>query len=141
MGVSLQNDSSDQMDYPEELSIVFFGKELFYSNQTLRSVQNEFGVRAFRGDSLEALEVQSAHADPAGRIVVVDQMMLEDLLARPSEYTRLADQGCLAFAYRKKKFGPVSVRALGPRAVRRHRISTDECGPGCLAGHFAPADA
>ena len=102
MNFSLQDDACGHADYPEELSILFIGKELFYSNQTLRSVQTEFGVRAERLDSLDDLPVGSEKPGSTERIVVVDQMMLEDLLARPGDYARLAENGCLAFAYRKK---------------------------------------
>lgn len=102
MNISLQEDARDQIEYPEELSIIFIGKELFYSNQTLRSVQNEFGVRASRYDSLDDQLAENENSAPSERIIVVDQMMLEDLLARPADYSRLTENGCLAFAYRKK---------------------------------------
>ncbi len=102
MNISLQDDSRGQIEYPEELSIAFIGKELFYSNQTLRSVQNEFGVRAARYENLDSLLAENEANSPAERIIVVDQMMIEDLLSRPAEYTKLAEAGCLAFAYRKK---------------------------------------
>ncbi|SDW62056.1 regulatory protein, luxR family [Ruegeria halocynthiae] len=102
MNISLQDDARDQIEYPEELSIIFIGKELFYSNQTLRSVQNEFGVRASRFDCLDDFLAEAELATSAERIVVVDQMMLEDFLARPADYSRIAETGCLAFAYRKK---------------------------------------
>ncbi|MEX0307331.1 MAG: response regulator transcription factor [Ruegeria sp.] len=102
MNISLQEEARGQIEYPEELSIIFVGKELFYSNQTLRSVQNEFGVRASRYDSIDELTSETGSAVSAERIIVVDQMMLEDLLARPADYSRLAETGCLAFAYRKK---------------------------------------
>ncbi len=102
MNISLQEDARDQIEYPEELSIIFIGKELFYSNQTLRSVQSEFGVRASRYESLDDLLAESGNSVPSERIIVVDQMMLEDLLARPADYSQLAETGCLAFAYRKK---------------------------------------
>ncbi|WP_052265190.1 response regulator transcription factor [Ruegeria sp. ANG-R] len=102
MNISLQDDARGQIEYPEDLSIVFIGKELFYSNQTLRSVQNEFGVRASRYDSIDEFLAETENPGPSERIVVVDQMMLEDLLARPADYSRLAEAGCLAFAYRKK---------------------------------------
>ncbi len=102
MNISLQEDARDQIEYPEELSIIFIGKELFYSNQTLRSVQNEFGVRASRYESLDDLLAEIGNSAPSERIIVVDQMMLEDLLTRPADYFRLAQTGCLAFAYRKQ---------------------------------------
>ena len=35
-------------------------------------------------------------------MVVVDQIMLDDLLARPEVYTKAAGSGCIAFAYRKE---------------------------------------
>lgn len=101
MSFSLDDRVREEMNYPEELSVIFIGKELFYSNQTLRSVQNEFGVQAMRLDNLDRFSAIADTAHPTGHIVVVDQMMLEDLLARPADYLRLADAGCLAFAYRK----------------------------------------
>lgn len=102
MNISLHDDSRGQIEYPDELSIIFIGKELFYSNQTLRSVQNEFGVSASRYENLSGLLAESQTSLPAERIIVVDQMMIEDLLSRPADYTKLAEDGCLAFAYRKK---------------------------------------
>ena len=99
MSESLNNESGNQSLYSEDFSIVFLGKELFYSNQTLRSVQTEFGVRAFRFETLEAM--RSVVPD-SGKIVVVDQMLIEDLLARPDAYSKSAGSGCLAFAYRKE---------------------------------------
>ncbi len=102
MSFSLSDDVRDEMNYAEELSIIFIGKELFYSNQTLRSVQSEFGVQAKRYESLDKFLSETTGQNPSGHIVVVDQMMLEDMLTRPSEYARIADTGCLAFAYRKE---------------------------------------
>ncbi|NOD46975.1 MULTISPECIES: response regulator transcription factor [unclassified Ruegeria] len=99
MSKSLQNETATQGNYSEDLSIVFVGKELFYSNQTLRSVQTEFGVRAERFESLEAM---SANAQNSNKIIVVDQMMIEDLLSRPDVYTNCTGSGCIAFAYRKE---------------------------------------
>lgn len=102
MSLSLNPGVRDEIDYPEELSIIFIGKELFYSNQTLRSVQSEFGVQALRYETLDRFLSETADTNPSGHIVVVDQMMLEDMLTRPSEYAGIADAGCLAFAYRKE---------------------------------------
>ncbi len=99
MSISLNGDTRHDSNSAEELSINFIGKELFFSNQTLRSVQSEFGVSAFRHDALESL-------DPApgsgGRVVVVDQILVDDLLSRPAEYLSAASAGCLAFAFRKE---------------------------------------
>ncbi len=102
MSYSLQAGARSQIEYPEELSIIFIGKELFYSDQTLRSVQTEFGVRAERFDHLEDMLAKSSVASSAERIIVVDQMMLDELLTRPADYAKVAENGCLAFAYRKK---------------------------------------
>ncbi|WP_083445218.1 response regulator transcription factor [Ruegeria sp. 6PALISEP08] len=100
MSKSCLKETSSQSICSEELSIVFIGKELFYSNQTLRSVQTEFGVRAKRFETLEAMSDQ----DPAGsKIIVVDQMMIDDLLSRPKAYTKCTGSGCLAIAYRKEE--------------------------------------
>ncbi|WP_170761986.1 helix-turn-helix transcriptional regulator [Ruegeria lacuscaerulensis] len=87
---------------PEEFSINFIGKELFYSNQTLQSVQIGFGVAAHRYEDIADLKSTGAPASLAGKVVVVDQIMLDDLLARPDVYTEAAGDGCLAFAYRKE---------------------------------------
>lgn len=102
MNIPLQDDTHGQIEYAEELSIIFIGKELFYSNQTLRTVQTEFGVNAKRFESLDALLAEADPSAAAERIIVVDQMMIEDLLSRPTAYTNLAQAGCLAFAYRKQ---------------------------------------
>lgn len=87
---------------PEDFSINFIGKELFYSNQTLRSVQTEFGVAAHRYDDISDLAQSGALGALAGKVIVVDQIMLDDLLNRPEVYTAAVDTGCLAFAYRKE---------------------------------------
>ncbi|WP_298855771.1 response regulator transcription factor [uncultured Ruegeria sp.] len=100
MSESLNNGSANQNLYSEDFSIAFLGKELFFSNQTLRSVQTEFGVCALRFETLEAM---SEHVPGSSRIVVVDQMLIEDLLARPTAYTNSTGSGCLAFAYRKEE--------------------------------------
>ncbi|MFY2823919.1 helix-turn-helix transcriptional regulator [Ruegeria sp. MALMAid1280] len=86
----------------EDFSINFIGKELFYSNQTLRSVQSEFGVSAHRYEDVADLKAAGEPGSVAGTVVVVDQIMLDDLLARPSAYTEAAGTGCIAFAYRKE---------------------------------------
>ncbi len=102
MSFSLNGDVQEETNYPNELSIIFIGKELFFSNQTLRSVHNEFGVQAMRYDNLNHFLDSAVSANPAGHIVVVDQMLLDDLLTRPFDYVKAADVGCLAFAYRKE---------------------------------------
>ncbi len=93
-----ERDYAYQHTKTEEFSIHFIGRELFLSNQTLRSVQNEFDVRASRFDSLDDLTSAKAQAS---RVLVVDQVMLEDLLERPSKYAAQVPFGCLAFSYRK----------------------------------------
>lgn len=100
MSASLIEETANQDLYSEDFSVVFIGKELFYSNQTLRSVQTEFGVRAQRFETLESM---NGHTPGCSKIIVVDQMMLEDLLARPMAYTKSTGSGCLAFAYRKEE--------------------------------------
>jgi len=86
---------------PEDFSINFIGKELFFSNQTLRSVQTEFGVAAHRYEDIAELADAGAVGSATGKVVVVDQIMLDDLLNRPEVYTGAVGSGCLAFAYRK----------------------------------------
>lgn len=93
-----ERDYADRNIKTEDFSIHFIGKELFLSNQTLRSVQNEFDVRASRFDSLDDLVSVAAQAS---RVLVVDQVMLEDLLERPGQYVAQVPLGCLAFSYRK----------------------------------------
>ena len=100
MSGSLTSNSTNLNACDEDFSINFIGKELFYSNQTLRSVQSEFGVQALRHETLEALAL---HPFASGKVVVVDQLMLEDLLARPKVYIGNAASRCLAFAYRKEE--------------------------------------
>ncbi len=97
-------DSVAQIDvYSEDFSINFIGKELFFSKQTLQSVQTEFGVAAHRYDGIAELKADSASNSMAGKVVVVDQIMLDDLLNRPEVYTQAVGTGCLAFAYRKEE--------------------------------------
>lgn len=103
MSISMGNVDSCKIDMNEDFMIVFIGKELFYSNQTLRSVQNEFGVAAHRFENLGAFLSEARNAAQSGKIVVIDQIMMDDLLARPSEYAQAAMSGCLAFAYRKEE--------------------------------------
>ncbi len=93
---------------PEEFSINFIGKELFFSNQTLQSVQYEFGIAAHRYDDVADLSIAGTPASTAGKVIVVDQILLDDLLNRPTVYTDASGTGCLAFAYRKED----SARAL-----------------------------
>ncbi|WP_170332548.1 helix-turn-helix transcriptional regulator [Ruegeria arenilitoris] len=96
-------DSAAQINVcSEDFSINFIGKELFFSNQTLRSVQSEFGVSAHRYEDVADLSSAGAQVPLGGKVVVVDQMMLDDLLARPHVYTEAAGTGCLALAYRKE---------------------------------------
>lgn len=87
---------------PEDFSINFVGKELFYSNQTLRSVQTEFGVAAHRHETIEDLIAITDPASVSDKVVVIDQIMLDDFLSRPETYTKAAGSGCVAFAYRKE---------------------------------------
>lgn len=101
MSISLNDRAYGNVNYSEDLSIIFIGKELFYSNQTLRSVQNEFGVAASRFESLDELIAKDRASPGTERIIVVDQMMIEDLLTRPKDYKSVAETGCLALAYRK----------------------------------------
>lgn len=100
MSETVMSNSDTQSTGYEDFSINFIGKELFYSNQTLRSVHNEFGVQALRHETLDAL---AGTAAAAGSVMVVDQLLLDDLLARPNDYIRNAASGCLAFAYRKEE--------------------------------------
>ncbi len=102
MSISLNDRAYGEVDCSEELAIVFVGKELFYSNQTLRSVQSEFGVAASRFDSLDDLLAHGKATSATARVIVVDQMLIEDLLARPKDYMTIASSGCLALAYRKE---------------------------------------
>ncbi|CUK05762.1 putative transcriptional regulatory protein NarL [Ruegeria denitrificans] len=96
-------DSVAQIDVcTEDFSINFIGKELFFSNQTLRSVQSEFGVAAHRYDDIAHLKSANFSNSATSNVVVVDQIMLDDLLARPDVYTEANGSGCLAFAYRKE---------------------------------------
>lgn len=100
MNGSLTSNFAAQDVCYEDFSINFIGKELFYSNQTLRSVQSEFGVQALRHETLDAL---AGYPTISGRIVVIDQLALDDLLTRPNDYIHNAASGCLAFAYRKEE--------------------------------------
>lgn len=103
MGIPIQEDAV-QNDYnPEEFSINFVGKELFYSNQTIHGVQSEFGVITRRIETIDALSAPSGSEVGAGKVVVVDQMMLDDLVNRPQTYMEIAGSGSLAFAYRKEE--------------------------------------
>lgn len=95
---------SDTISENEDFMIVFLGKELFFSNQTLRNVQNEFGVAAHRFETLDAYLSEAEKATSgSGKILVVDQILLDDLLTRPEAYAEAARSGCLAFAYRKEE--------------------------------------
>ncbi|WP_170326726.1 helix-turn-helix transcriptional regulator [Ruegeria arenilitoris] len=102
MSNPLQDSAAQLSVCSEDFSINFIGKELFYSNQTLRSVQSEFGVSAHRYEDIADLKRIGEPGSVAGKVVVVDQIMLDDLLTRPSAYTEAAGTGCLAFAYRKE---------------------------------------
>ncbi len=86
----------------EEFSINFVGKELFYSNQTLKEVENEFGVATHRIETIASLPIWNFPDTGTGRVVIVDQMIMDDLLSRPKTYRDCAGPGSLAFAYRKE---------------------------------------
>lgn len=102
MGNPFQDNAVANVSNPEEFSINFVGKELFYSDQTINGVQSEFGVSTRRIETIDALPALNGSDVGAGKIVVVDQMLLDDLLTRPQVYTESAGSGCLAFAYRKE---------------------------------------
>lgn len=98
------SDGSFQVDCdPDEFSINFIGKEVFYSNQTLRSLQIDFCMAAYRYETVADVPQAAVSNVSTGRIIVVDQMMLEDLLTRPAAYRQAAGCGSLAFAYRKEE--------------------------------------
>ncbi len=103
MGIPIQEDAVQNDFNPEEFSINFVGKELFYSDQTIHGVQSEFGVITRRIETIDALSAPSGSDVGAGKVVVVDQMMLDDLLNRPQAYMEIAGSGSLAFAYRKEE--------------------------------------
>ncbi len=155
MSISELSNSSSTIDENEDFMIVFIGKELFYSNQTLRSVQHEFGVAAHRFESLAAFLSEASNAEGSGKIVVVDQIMMEDLLAHPSEYVRSSMPGCLAFAYRKEdaarfvferwdrsRFGPIGFLPMNVapdawRAILRLLMHEELYLPGFVANCVA----
>ncbi|KUJ82300.1 helix-turn-helix transcriptional regulator [Ruegeria profundi] len=101
MNNPLQDSVARINECTEDFSINFIGKELFFSNHTLRSVESEFGVAAHRYEDVSELSA-SVSGGVTGKVVVVDQIMLDDLLSRPEVYTEAAGTGCLAFAYRKE---------------------------------------
>ncbi|MCG7518875.1 response regulator transcription factor [Ruegeria sp. Ofav3-42] len=102
MGNPFQDSVVANDSNPEEFSINFVGKELFYSDQTINAVQSEFGVSTRRIETIDALPALNGSDVGAGKVVVVDQMLLDDLLTRPQVYSESAGSGCLAFAYRKE---------------------------------------
>ena len=107
----LNGNAPDQSTGFEDFSINFIGKELFYfkSNPKKRSGMSlEYGH--FRHETLEGL---SSHPKVSGQIVVIDQLMLDDLLARPTDYIESAASGCLAFAYRKEESARFLFERLG----------------------------
>ncbi|WP_237217234.1 helix-turn-helix transcriptional regulator [Ruegeria lacuscaerulensis] len=97
-----ENAAQNQFGF-DEFSVNFIGKELFYSDQTLTGVETEFGVTTHRYDSISALPTYGDPTTGPGRIVIVDQMILEDLLARPRHYRDCVGSGSLAYAYRKEE--------------------------------------
>lgn len=102
MNLPVASEVSDQFPEAEGISMLFLGKELFFSNQTLRSVQSEFGVLVRRQENLDrALHVFGGNV-PSLRVLVVDQLLAEDLLRRPELYLEVAGSGRIAFAYRKE---------------------------------------
>ncbi|MEM8957339.1 MAG: response regulator transcription factor [Pseudomonadota bacterium] len=84
----------------DRISVLFVGSGLHYSTETLNSVQFEFGVLALRCDSIEDANESSGGDVSDLRLLVVDQRLAEDLLARPAMYRQTAGEGCIAFAYR-----------------------------------------
>ena len=103
MGIPFQDSAVPNDSNPEDFSINFVGKELFYSDQTIQGVENEFGVITRRVETIDALPASNGSDVGAGKVIVVDQVLLEDLLNRPHVYKDIAGSGCLAFAYRKEE--------------------------------------
>jgi DNA-binding CsgD family transcriptional regulator len=102
MNIPLQDNTLNSQYLLEEFSINFIGKELFYSEQTIESVQSEFGVSTHRFESIASLPIYDSENNGPGRILIVDQMLTEDFLARPRHYRDSAGLGSLVFAYRKE---------------------------------------
>ncbi|MCR9088471.1 MAG: helix-turn-helix transcriptional regulator [Rhodobacteraceae bacterium] len=86
----------------DRISVLFVGSGLHYSTETMNSLQFEFGVSALRCDSIEDALGAPGIDLSALRLLVVDQRLAEDLLARPGAYRQTAGEGCIAFAYRKE---------------------------------------
>ena len=102
MGIPFQESAVPNDSNPEDFSINFVGKELFYSDQTIQGVETEFGVSTRRVDSIDVFPASQGSEVGAGKVIVVDQMLMDDLLCRPQAYTEVVGSGSLAFAYRKE---------------------------------------
>lgn len=94
--------SASQVAADNRISVLFVGSSLHYSTETLNSVQFEFGVSAFRSDAVDMYSPVEGVDFAAPRLLVVDQRLAEDLLARPDVYRQVARDGCIAFAYRRE---------------------------------------
>ena len=83
-----------------ETQVVFIASGFICSDQTLKPLIGEFGVRAARFGTLSEF-LTRADRPQVLRLLVVDEEHVEDLLDRPSEYMEAASGGRLVIAYRQ----------------------------------------
>ncbi len=151
MSLPLASENSNGIEHQDDIPVLFIGKELFFSNQTLRNVQSEFGVTARRCDCLgQAPDITDVDISSL-RMLVVDQSMIEDLLSKPQYYVKASGSGCLSFAYRsesaarslferwdRRRYGDIGYLPMnvGPdvwRAVLRLLMNDQKYLPACFA--------
>lgn len=136
----------------DRISVLFVGSGLHYSTETLKGVQFEFGVSAFRSDTIDAASPADNGDLSTLRLLVVDQRLAEDLLTRPDVYRRIAPGGCIAFAYRSEEaarnflarwkradhgdigFLPTNVPVEVWRSILRLLLHHQLCVPSALLG-------
>ena len=82
-----------------ETQVVFIASGFICSDQTLKTLISEFGVRAARFDTLSDF-LTRADRPQVLRLLVVDEEHVRDLLESPSDFASAAAGGRLVLAYR-----------------------------------------
>lgn len=83
----------------QPVGVVIIGASVFYTPQTCGHIETEFQVRCAQSSSIETLH-PSMESLRDVRLLIVDQALADDLLARPEAYGALVPDASIALAYR-----------------------------------------
>lgn len=82
------------------MDLIFIGASVTFSRRTLKLVNQEFpGVRASRLGSIEDFVGEKTPCRKSPRLIVVDELFVEDLVTRPRVYREAAGSADLVLAY------------------------------------------